>query len=253
VFDTSGTVTGHDDPDLQGDVESFVAEITNGAYAEGYGFDSDYGEYRTFGDQSWAVEMDALLDRAGAAFLAGEATLARGAYRVLLEAIGRDDAERGFPGAGTPEELIRSDLGEAKTRYLRSIWESEPGATQRESLPDLDRVLPDLIAALREIHPDGLRFGAQARRLLAEATERHCGVDGLADLARTPEPSRAEGYRDWVDALAGAGRGSRRRAGRPRGPAPAQPARQRPGRARRPARRAGHRPRRRCRAARRPA
>ena len=51
VFDTSGTATGHDGPDLQGDVESFVADITNGVYAEGYGFDSDYGEYRTFGDE----------------------------------------------------------------------------------------------------------------------------------------------------------------------------------------------------------
>ncbi|MFN2497436.1 MAG: hypothetical protein ABR608_16280, partial [Pseudonocardiaceae bacterium] len=70
----------------------------------------------------------------------------------------------------------------------------------------LDRALPDLIAALREIDPDGLRFGAQARRLLAEATQRHGGVDGLADLARTPGPQRAEAYRDWVDALARAGR-----------------------------------------------
>lgn len=45
-----------------------------------------------------------------------------------------------------------------------------------------------------------------AGALLAEATERHRGVDGLADLARTPGPRRAEVYRDWVDALAGAGR-----------------------------------------------
>jgi hypothetical protein len=67
-------------------------------------------------------------------------------------------------------------------------------------LPDRDLVLLDLIAALREINPDGLRFGAQARRLLAEATERHRSVDGLADLAR------AEAYRDWVDALAGEAR-----------------------------------------------
>ncbi len=43
VFDTSGTATGQDGPDLQGDVESFVADITNGAYAEGYGVDSATG------------------------------------------------------------------------------------------------------------------------------------------------------------------------------------------------------------------
>ncbi|MGH3919751.1 MAG: hypothetical protein ACRDSG_12080 [Pseudonocardiaceae bacterium] len=50
--------TNHHDPDLLNDVESFVADITKGAYAEGYGFDSGYGEYRTFGDESWTVEMD---------------------------------------------------------------------------------------------------------------------------------------------------------------------------------------------------
>ncbi|MGH8938782.1 MAG: hypothetical protein ACRDV2_05465, partial [Actinomycetes bacterium] len=204
VFNNT-TGTRHDDPDLLDDVESFVADITKGTYAEGYGFDSDYGEYRTFGDETWTVEMDNLLDRAGAAFLAGDATLARGAYRMLLEALGHDDAESGFPGAGTPEELIHGDIDEAKARYLRSVWESEPlatratalieaadslgylgddpslaalDATRREPLPDLDPILPDLIAALREIPPDGLRFGAQARRLLSEATERHCGVDG---------------------------------------------------------------------------
>ena len=105
VFDTSGTATGQDGPDLQGDVESFVADITNGVYAEGYGFDSDYGEYRTFGDESWTVEMGDLLDRAGAALLADAGP---GAYRMLLEAIGRDDAESGFPGADAPEELIRA-------------------------------------------------------------------------------------------------------------------------------------------------
>ncbi len=233
LFDAPASATGHDDPDLLDDVESFVASIASGAYTEGYGYDPDYREYRTFGDESWTIEMDDLFDRAGAAFLAGDVTLARGAYRVLLEALGRDDAESGFPGAGTPEELISSDIGEAKARYLRSVWESEPlatraaalveaadsggylagdpslaalDATRREPLPDLDRVLPDLIAALREINPNGLRFGAQARKLLAEATERHSGVDGLADLARTPGPRRAEAYRDWVDALAGVGR-----------------------------------------------
>lgn len=233
VFAIPDHATGYDDPDLLDDAESFATDIAKGAYAEGYGFDSDYGEYRTFGDESWTVEMEDLLDRAGAAFLAGDAMVARSAYRVLLEAIGRDDAESGFPGAGTPEELIRSDIGQAKARYLRAVWESEPlasrgaalveaadalgyvrghptlatlEAARPEPLPDLSRVLPDLIAALRDIHPDDLRFGAQARQLLAEAAELHGGADELADLARTPGPHQGEAYRDWVDALAGAGR-----------------------------------------------
>lgn len=73
-------------------------------------------------------------------------------------------------------------------------------ATRREPLPDLDRVLPELIEILREA-PAGFGFGAEARELLGEATEWHRGIDGLADLARTPGPEQAAAYRDWVDAL----------------------------------------------------
>jgi hypothetical protein len=48
--------------------------------------------------------------------------------------------------------------------------------------------------------PAGYGFGTQARRLLAEATERRGGVDGLAELARTPGDQQADAYRDWIDA-----------------------------------------------------
>lgn len=232
MFDTAATTdaaTGHDDSELLGDAESFLAGVTKGTYSEGCGFDPEYGDYRTFGDESWTTELDDLLDRAGTAFLAGDVTLARGAYQILLEALADDEVGNNLPGAGTPEELIGSDLGEAKARYLRAVWESEPPATRatalieaakalaylggrptlatldttrREPLPDLDRRLPDLIAALGGSHLEGVGFGEQARRLRAEASERHRGVDGLGELARTPGPSRAEAYRDWVDALA---------------------------------------------------
>lgn len=87
------------DPDLLGDVDSFVAAITNETYSEGYG---DYGDYGRFGDESWTVRMDELFGRTGAAFLGGDVTLARRAYRLLLEAIGEGDTESGFPGEGPP-------------------------------------------------------------------------------------------------------------------------------------------------------
>ncbi|MGQ0777205.1 MAG: hypothetical protein ACT4NY_22780 [Pseudonocardiales bacterium] len=232
MFDTADP-TGHHDPELLDDAESFVTAVAQGAYWEACAFDPEYGDYRTFGDESWTTEMDDLLDRAGKAFLAGHVTSARSAYQILLEALIEDDAGSNLPGAGLPEELIGSDTGEAKARYLRSVWESEPTATRaialveaaealaylggqptltaldttrREPLPDLDRLLPELIAALGEIHPEDLGFGPQARILRAEASERHRGVDGLAELARTPGPCRAEAYQDWVDALARTGR-----------------------------------------------
>lgn len=215
--------------DLVDDVESFVADVGAGKYIDGWGYDADYRDHRAFGDDLWTIEMADLFRRADAAFLAGDAASARDAYRGLLEALADDfGGEGGFPGAGTPEELLDVDTAEAKQRCLRCAWEAEPvttraaalievaraltyiggpprlaalDATRRDPLPDLDAVLPDLIVELREIDPTGFPFGADARHLLAEVTERHRGADGLAELARSPGPERAAAYRDWVDGL----------------------------------------------------
>lgn len=217
------------DPGLVDDVESFVADVGAGKYIDGWGYDPDYRDHRAFGDDLWRIEMAGLFRRADAAFLAGDVAPARDAYRGLLEALADDfGGEGGFPGAGTPEELLDVDTAEAKQRCLRCAWEAEPvatraaalievaraltyiggpprlaalDATRRDPLPDLDAVLPDLIVKLREIDPTGFPFGTDARKLLAEATERHRGTDGLADLARSPGPERAAAYRDWVHGL----------------------------------------------------
>ncbi|MGH8886977.1 MAG: hypothetical protein ACRDYX_17770 [Egibacteraceae bacterium] len=63
-----------------------------------------------------------------------------------------------------------------------------------------------MIAQLQTVDHSRYGFGAQARRALTEATERHRGVDGLADLAGIPGPNQAEAYRDWADGLARVGR-----------------------------------------------
>lgn len=220
------------DPTLLEDIDAFLADIDDGVYVEGFGFDPDYGEHRTFGDETWTVEMRDLFERAGLAFLAEDVGQAREAYRRLLEALRAEHDEGGFPGAGTPEDVL-GGVGEAKPRYLRAVWEGEPvaaraaalveaaedldavgdelslaalEAARREPLPDLDAVFPDLIAQLQMVDHGRYGFGAQARRVLAEVTERHRGVDGLADLARIPDPNQAEAYRDWVDGLVRVGR-----------------------------------------------
>jgi len=209
------------------DVEVFVADIEKGVYVEGCGYDPEYRDHRAFGDETWTIEFDCLAERAGLALLVGDASIARDAYRRLLLALLGEYDEGGFPGAGLPAELVDTDIGEAKHRYLRAVWESEPvqtraaavvaaaaelayldgdvclaalEETRREPLPDLDAVLPDLVAQLRAV-PTGYGFGTQARRLLAEVTERCGGVDGLAKLARAPGEQQAEAYRDWIDAL----------------------------------------------------
>lgn len=58
---------------------------------------------------------------------------------------------------------------------------------------------PGLIAALREIHPDSVRFGAQARRLLCNAytadldTATHKVARALLDRRRGTPPDPAPG------------------------------------------------------------
>jgi hypothetical protein len=222
-----GGSDGAGDVTLVADVDGFVADIAAGVYVDGWGYDPGYRDHRAFGDETWTFEFDHLLDRAGLALLAGDATTAREAYRRLFAAIEGEYDEGGFPGAGTPPELASTDMGEAKHRYLRAVWESEPTATRaaallaamedtaylgdtptlaaleatrREPLADLDRVLPVLIAHLGAV-PAGCGFGTQARRLLAEATERHGGIDALAGLAHTPGDQQLAAYRDWIDAL----------------------------------------------------
>ena len=230
--ESSGRSGDPGDATLLSDVDAFVADIAAGVYVDGWGYDPDYREHRAFGDETWTFELDHLLDRAGLALLAGDATTARVAYRQLFDAMEDEYDEGGFPGAGTPQELVATDMGESKHRYLRAVWDSEPTttraaalleaiedtvyvgagaslamleATRREPLADLDAVLPELIAQLAAV-PAGYGFGTQARRLLAEATERHGGVDGLAALARTPGDQQADAYRDWIDGLVRSGR-----------------------------------------------
>lgn len=229
---STGEAVGGADPTLVADVEAFAADVESGTYAQGYGYDPEYGDYRTFGDEAWTSEFDGLIEGAGGALLAGDVGTAREAYRRLFEVLGCEYDGGGLPGAGMPEELVRTDVTEAKHRYLRATWESEPvetraaaviaaveeaayiggrvslaalEGTRREPLPDVDVVLPDLIAQLQGV-PNGYGFGAQARDLLAEVTERHRGVDGLAGLARIPGDHQAEAYRDWIDGLVRAGR-----------------------------------------------
>lgn len=220
------------DRQLLDDIEEFVIDIEAGVYVDGWGYDPDYHEHRAFGDETWTFTLDDLLKRSGTALLLGEEATARAAFRRLFDVMLDEHEEGGFPGAGTPDQLISTDIDEAKHRYLRAVWDSEPPktraaalleavqattylgaaptlaaveATRREPLADLDRVLPDLMAQLAAV-PASYGFGTHARRLLTEATERSAGVDGLAVLARTRGEHQAEAYGDWIDGLVRVGR-----------------------------------------------
>jgi hypothetical protein len=220
---------------LLADIKAFEGRLESGAYVEGWGWDEDLHDERSFGDESWADEMDDLLGGAETAFLDGDLDLARIAYEPLLKAFERH--AEGFCGPEEPERMLSTDVGEAKARYLRAVYETTPpseradtlleemGAlryiggppslqpvidARRAALPDLEAFLPAWIARLSsETRGDSPAevYARDVTRLRSEAAQLRGGADALADLAREPGAGDAEIHRDWVDALIREGRG----------------------------------------------
>lgn len=213
-----------DDDPLLDEIDAFVASLASGKYFEGYGWDDEIHDQRSFGDESWVWEMDDLLLGAQDAFLAGELGLSRAAYQRLLEAFDLDQETGAFCGPEPAVEMLQTDVPEAEARYLRAIYETTPAAeratvladewfdlptwhpvpslsavreARHQDLPGLEQFLPAWIAQLRSVGEKG----PEVRRLLTEATELYGGVDGLAVLAREAGPAQAELYLDWVQAL----------------------------------------------------
>lgn len=126
--------------DVEGLVEEateFAAAVASGDDSDGVDFDPATRDWRTFGDESWSLVMDDLLEAAGGAFVAGELAAARDTYQVLLGILatagegGYDDG--GLPAPGMdPTALLDADVHEAKSRYLRAIHDT---AEQPDPLP----------------------------------------------------------------------------------------------------------------------
>ncbi len=224
------------EPDaLLAELEAFLKRLGSGAYVEGWGWDDDLHDERSFGDESWADEMDALFSAAGSAFLEGDLELARMAYGPLLRAF--DENAEGFCGPEEPQQMLDTDIGEAKARYLRAVYETTPlparaealfteiGAlgyvgdeaslrsvadAQRASLADLELFLPTWIAWLGQQAQRDSSAGDLDRRdvarLRSEAALWSGGADALGELAREPGAPDPEIHRDWVDTLAREGR-----------------------------------------------
>lgn len=209
---------------LLDEIDAFVERVAAGEYFQGFGWDDELYDERSFGDESWVWELDGFLVEAQEAFLAGKLGLARAAYQRLLAAFALDEEGGTFSGPEAAPEMVETDLVEAQARYLRTIYETTPAeeratvlaqtwldlldwnvdvslAAVRESrsqdLPDFEQFLPAWINALRSLDSGG----PQLRKLLTEATQLFSGVDGLGDLARQAEHDQAEHYLQWVHAL----------------------------------------------------
>jgi len=218
------------DEELLSNVNKFVADVKSGMYCDGWGYDHEIGDERAFGDESWVDEMDALFDRAEAEFLDGNIGNAGAAYGTLLESFGLSEDAGTFSGPHAPDEMVATDINEAKARYFRCLYEnSQPeergprlahavqvleyvGSRQvgvqamceaaPQTLPGLDAFLTEWIATLKKVRdPSGFGWGYTAKWLLREAVCLADGVDGLAALARAEGDTHPDAFMDWVRAL----------------------------------------------------
>lgn len=211
---------------LLSEIETFVKELESGAYFEGWGWDRDLEEERAFGDDSWAPTMDGLFAEAAKTFLAGEWSVAAPAYGRLLASL---DLEEAFSGSEYPEEMLDTDLREARARYFRALYEATPpserAATLRDALEDLgseawadfdlaamadahetpltelESFLPPWIATLEAMELAGEYEDRHRVRVLAEATIQAEGTEGLARLARMHGDRHPLLYERWLDEL----------------------------------------------------
>ena len=170
--------------------------------------------------------MDDLFGQAAGAFVSGDSDLAQRAYGRLLKAIWGGEESEHLSGAEDPTELLSTDLHEAKSRYLRALYESTApkarvkalrdaysefwwsgghvglGDIQKaraEDLPGLAEFLPAWIKVLKS-GTQGISE-SEAKRLLSEAVLTDEGVDGLARLARESAATAPEFYLDLVRQL----------------------------------------------------
>jgi hypothetical protein len=224
---------GPPDESLLDDIDAFVERLASGHYYEYWGWDDDQHDERSWGDESWAAEMDALFAAVHQVFLSGDLRRARAGYQKLLTAFGLEDGVGVFCGPVPPPEMVATDLAEASARYLRCVYQTaetdirandlavawmgdlsyaEPVglAAVREALPedlpDFEAFLPEWLSWLRDNAASSTFVDPRLRRLLTEAALLHGGVDALGDLARSGGTGQAEAFLEWIDALRRAGR-----------------------------------------------
>lgn len=217
------------------DVDSFVGRLEEGEYSGEWGWDGEIREERLFGDESWAEEMDDFFAEADEAFLRGDYPLAAAVYGRLLGTLRlAAQGEPLFPGREPPEQMVATDLGEAKARYFRALYLATPCPDRverlleamealayvgprevgiramqdadRGDLPDLDAFLGDWIEALGRVPPSHAGWGRLAAWLLREAVELRGGEEGLAALVRERGDVDPHLYLEWVERLVHSGR-----------------------------------------------
>lgn len=208
--------------ELLDEIEQFAQRVEEGEYCDGWGWDDDIHDERDWGDESWALEMDAYFLQARTLILQGEYKFAKNAYAMLFDTLALGEEPGHLPGRYNPDCMLTVDIEEQLAIFLRAIYldtasESRPALLYQTMntysylvvefklkdiinaldgpLPDLDLFLTDWIKFLKP------QKGIQASALLREAILMKGGLSAIAELARSFPEQYPKAYVDWLTAL----------------------------------------------------
>ena len=209
-------------PELLKEIRALAKRVDEGGY--GVAERGDYDFYNTEqADESWASEIDGFMQMAHDCVIDGRYSLARDAYAMLFGILDSGQESGHLPGSYDPFEMLETDIDEARSSYLLSIYLSSPGNARAANmlkgmryfgpyvgdslnlrsvtgagltpLPDFDKFLKSWIDLLRRTE-DGF-----ALYLLREAVTLSSGVAGIADLARKDGQHHPSAYVEWINML----------------------------------------------------
>jgi len=219
---TTAAVVQHEpaSEELLADIDTLADELQEAL--EGADDWDEYDEEDSLGTYEEFVEpLTVLFDRAAAACDAGNVALARTAYHNLFAALSLEDNY----GRGVRAENLQDvDMGEARARYLRAVYDTEPPthrpavlfdallearswlSSPRPMLDDIIQIAPQPLPDQEQFWRDWIAFlhtqsGSDADAWLREAVRLSQGTSGLETLARTEGVQRPRAYLDWCATL----------------------------------------------------
>jgi hypothetical protein len=211
------------DEELLEEIGELALRVERGEYCDGWGWDDAIHEERDWGDESWADEVDEFFGRAHEAVTAGYYKLAKDAYAQLFDILDMGEEPGHLPGSPDQQDLLDTDLGEARAEYLRSVYLTSPfqerptelwRAMQRFSYHLGDELnLQSVVNIERKSLPDFAQFlfewiellkGTSDRKasyLLREAVILSGGTQAIARFAHDEGQRYPKAYVDWIKAL----------------------------------------------------
>ncbi|HCS47741.1 MAG TPA: hypothetical protein DIW61_05605 [Candidatus Aminicenantes bacterium] len=204
------------------EIESFGRRVEEYEFTDGWGWDSRYGDERAWGDDSWAAEIDDLFDRVCTIYKNGNHQTARKAFESLLD-IYREGQEEGKLSGYDHDEMIETNIGEAKLKYLRCVYLTETSPDRPQAIwSALSRFTDDAsdlnihgmihvdMEELPQLEDFGQRWpeflkkqevSSLSAALVREAVRLFQGIRGLETLAAEDGLKYPGAFLEWLEAL----------------------------------------------------